>query len=129
MKHTPQCINTAANESFVMVLCSSRHQDCWSEYGVPLDHEEDMMDINSPEESMAGSWENDEKQMGTKDKDWYFRLEVLCRSNTWSSIMQRPLDLDGFIRFEVFTAVTMKNVVFWDIMLCGCCKNQRFGGT
>jgi hypothetical protein len=25
----------------------------------------------------------------------------------------------NFVRFEVFTAVTMKNAIFWDIMLCG----------
>jgi hypothetical protein len=23
----------------------------------------------------------------------------------------------------------MKNVVFWDVTPCGCCKNRRFGGT
>jgi hypothetical protein len=33
------------------------------------------------------------------------------------------------VRFEVFTAVTMKNVVFWDVTPCGSCKNRRFGGT
>jgi hypothetical protein len=33
------------------------------------------------------------------------------------------------IRFEVFTAVTMNNCVFWDVTPCGFCKNQRFGGT
>jgi hypothetical protein len=33
------------------------------------------------------------------------------------------------IRFEVFTAVTMKNGVFWDVTPCGSCKNRRFGGT
>jgi hypothetical protein len=33
------------------------------------------------------------------------------------------------IRFEVFTAVTMKNGVFWTVMPCGSCKNRRFGGT
>jgi hypothetical protein len=33
------------------------------------------------------------------------------------------------VRFEVFTAVTMKNVVFWDVTSCGCCKNRRFIGT
>jgi hypothetical protein len=33
------------------------------------------------------------------------------------------------VRFEVFTAVTMKNGVFWDVMPCGSCKNRRFGGT
>jgi hypothetical protein len=33
------------------------------------------------------------------------------------------------VRFEVFTAVTMKNVIFWDVTPCGSCKNRRFGGT
>jgi hypothetical protein len=31
--------------------------------------------------------------------------------------------------FEDFTAVTMKNDVFWDVKPCGSCKNRRFGGT
>jgi hypothetical protein len=26
-------------------------------------------------------------------------------------------------KFEGFIAVTMKNAVFWDVTLCGCCKN------
>jgi hypothetical protein len=26
------------------------------------------------------------------------------------------------VRFEVFTAVTMKNCVFWDVTPCGSCK-------
>jgi hypothetical protein len=33
----------------------------------------------------------------------------------------------NYVRFEVFTAVTMKNGVFWDVTLCGSCKNRRFG--
>jgi hypothetical protein len=33
------------------------------------------------------------------------------------------------VRFEVFTAVTMKNVVFWDVALCRSCVNRRFVGT
>jgi hypothetical protein len=33
------------------------------------------------------------------------------------------------VGFEVFTAVTMKNAVFLDVMPCGSCKNRRFGGT
>jgi hypothetical protein len=33
------------------------------------------------------------------------------------------------VRFEVLTAVTMKNAVFWDVTLCGSCKKRRFGGT
>jgi predicted transcriptional regulator len=34
-----------------------------------------------------------------------------------------------FVRFEVFTAVTMKNGVFWDVTPCGSCKSRRFRGT
>jgi hypothetical protein len=32
-------------------------------------------------------------------------------------------------RFKVFTAVTTKNGVFWDVRPCGSCKSRRFGGT
>jgi hypothetical protein len=34
-----------------------------------------------------------------------------------------------YVRFEVFTAVTMKMAVVWDVTPCGSCKNRRFGGT
>jgi hypothetical protein len=37
--------------------------------------------------------------------------------------------LMSVVRLEVFTAVTMKNGVFWDVTPCGSCKNRRFGGT
>jgi hypothetical protein len=30
---------------------------------------------------------------------------------------------------EGFTAVTMKNGVFWDVAPCGSCKNEHLGGT
>jgi hypothetical protein len=33
------------------------------------------------------------------------------------------------VRLEVFTAVTMKNGVFWNATPCDSCKNRRFGGT
>jgi hypothetical protein len=33
------------------------------------------------------------------------------------------------VRFEVFTAMTMKNGVSWDVTPCSSCKNRRFGGT
>jgi hypothetical protein len=33
------------------------------------------------------------------------------------------------VRFEVFTAATIKNGVFLDATPCGSCKNRRFGGT
>jgi hypothetical protein len=34
-----------------------------------------------------------------------------------------------YVRFEVFTAVTIKKGIFWDVTPCGSCKNRRFGGT
>jgi hypothetical protein len=33
------------------------------------------------------------------------------------------------VKFEVFTAVTTKNGVFWDVTPCAFCENRRFGGT
>jgi hypothetical protein len=33
------------------------------------------------------------------------------------------------VRFEVFTAVTMKRAVFWDVAPCRNGVNRRFGGT
>jgi hypothetical protein len=66
----------------------------------------------------------------------------------WSVALADPALLDGFqenphysiifvlcwtilrsVRFEVFTAVTMNNAVFWDVTPCGCCKNRRLGGN
>jgi hypothetical protein len=35
----------------------------------------------------------------------------------------------NYVRFEGFTAVTMKNAVFWDVTPCRFCMNWRFGGT
>jgi hypothetical protein len=32
------------------------------------------------------------------------------------------------VRFEVFTAVTMKNGIFWAVTPRDSCKNRRFGG-
>jgi hypothetical protein len=44
----------------------------------------------------------------------------LCRSE----ILGKTL-----LRFEVSTAVAMKNGVIWDVMHCGSSKNRSFGGT
>jgi hypothetical protein len=38
-------------------------------------------------------------------------------------------DKTMIVRFEVFTAVTTKNCVFWDVTPCDSCKNRRFGRT
>jgi hypothetical protein len=35
--------------------------------------------------------------------------------------------LMNLVSFEVFTAVTMTNGVFWDVTPCDSCKNRRFG--
>jgi hypothetical protein len=40
-----------------------------------------------------------------------------------------PENKQYYVKFEVFTAVTMKNAVFWDVALCRSCLNRRFGGT
>jgi cytidine deaminase len=34
------------------------------------------------------------------------------------------LTMSEVVRFEVFTAVTMKNGVFWDVTPCGTCKSH-----
>jgi hypothetical protein len=33
------------------------------------------------------------------------------------------------VRFEIFTAVTMKDADFWEVTSRGSYKNQNFGGT
>jgi hypothetical protein len=33
------------------------------------------------------------------------------------------------VRFEVFTVVSMKNGVFWDVTPCGSCKNPSSSET
>jgi hypothetical protein len=48
-----------------------------------------------------------------------------CMITTIQDIAYRP----DFCRFEVCTAVTMKNAVFWDVTPRGSCKNWRFGWT
>jgi hypothetical protein len=34
-----------------------------------------------------------------------------------------------YVRVEVFTAVIMKNAVFWDVAPCSSWVNRRFGRT
>jgi hypothetical protein len=40
-----------------------------------------------------------------------------------------PRIVAGYVRFDFFTAVTMKNGVFWDVRACASCKNRRFAWT
>jgi hypothetical protein len=57
----------------------------------------------------------------------FMRYEVLIRQGVVSIIL---LDMISgqvtVVRFEVFTAVTMKNGVFWDVTPRGSCKNRHF---
>jgi hypothetical protein len=39
------------------------------------------------------------------------------------------LKYTAFVIFAVFTAVTMKNAVFWDVTPCGSFKNGRYRAT
>jgi hypothetical protein len=44
------------------------------------------------------------------------KFSNVCLVGVWSP----------FTRFEVSTAVTMKNCVFWDVIPCGSCENTTF---
>jgi hypothetical protein len=52
-----------------------------------------------------------------------------------AGVVKKFLALNGTRRsitavgFEVFTAVVMKIVIFWDIAPCSPYMNRRFGGT
>jgi hypothetical protein len=67
----------------------------------------------------------------------YCRLCRLCKINLRKKIIVLPCSKNEFlwnrilhVRFEVFTAVTMKNTVFWGVAPCRCSGlNRRFGGT
>jgi hypothetical protein len=62
------------------------------------------------------------------DKTWHKCVTVVLTA-LWCVVIEalhyKP---EGSVRFEVSTAVTMKNVL-WDVTPCGSCKNRRFGGT
>jgi hypothetical protein len=54
----------------------------------------------------------------------------ICYQPQWrNTIFETVKDKNWFARFEAFTAVTMKNAVFWDVAPCRSCVNRRFGGT
>jgi hypothetical protein len=57
-----------------------------------------------------------------------YRLHLQGRK----SMSEKPAWAGGcrhYVRFEVFTEVTMKNSVFWDVEPCSSCVKRRFGGT
>jgi hypothetical protein len=59
---------------------------------------------------------------------WDIKSQFVLHRRHITSPLQSPAS-QRHVRFEVFTAVTIKNVVFWDVTLRGSCKNRRFGGT
>jgi hypothetical protein len=54
-----------------------------------------------------------------------YNIRVIGSTGKTSSILP---NFRAHVRFEVFTAVTMKNGVFLDVTPCGSCKNRYFGG-
>jgi hypothetical protein len=60
------------------------------------------------------------------------KMTALVRPSSSYKLQAQPLISSGTphqqtcscVRFEVFTAVTMKNTVFWDVIPCDSCKNQ-----
>jgi hypothetical protein len=59
---------------------------------------------------------------------WDIKTQFIAQ---WRHIMS-PLQSSAgkyYVRIEVFTAVTMKNAISWEVTPCGSCKNRRFGGT
>jgi hypothetical protein len=58
---------------------------------------------------------------------WDIRTQFVPHRKHVTSPLQSPAG-ECYVRVEVFTTVTMKNAVFWDVTPCGCSKNRRFGG-
>jgi hypothetical protein len=62
----------------------------------------------------------------SRQSDWYLKFQP-SYVNPFVSASFAILNRD--VRFEVFTAVTMKNAVFWDVAPCRSYVNRSFGGT
>jgi hypothetical protein len=75
-------------------------------------------------------------KIDSKRKEERARKSMACKSDcdmkesstNVRSLQEVPIT-EIHVRFEVFTAVTMKNSVFWDVMPRGFCKNRRLGGN
>jgi hypothetical protein len=57
---------------------------------------------------------------------WRKGNELRSELNPWLFGRRSKVSI---VRFEVITAVTMKNDVFWDVTPCGSCMNRHFGET
>jgi hypothetical protein len=54
---------------------------------------------------------------------------MTCNESMLLTLGEAVVNCPFYVRFEVFTVVTMKNDVFWDVTPCGSCKSRRFRGT
>jgi hypothetical protein len=59
---------------------------------------------------------------------WYIETQFVPHKKHNASPLQSPVG-SCYVNFEVFTAVTAKNAVFWDVTRCDSCKKRRFGGN
>jgi hypothetical protein len=62
--------------------------------------------------------------------DDLFKYGLLCDSKQFCINLKRlkSVNINLYVRFEVFSAVTMKKAVFWDVAPCRSGVNRRFGG-
>jgi hypothetical protein len=56
----------------------------------------------------------------------FFNLQTQCVFCEVENYLYEYIKIH--VRFEVFTAVRVKNDFSWDVMPCGSCKNRSFGG-
>jgi hypothetical protein len=65
------------------------------------------------------------------DRPWVLMTDkyIFITVNILHNFVHSSLKRIMFVRFEVFTAVTMKNGVFWNVTPCGACTTRRFEGT
>jgi hypothetical protein len=54
---------------------------------------------------------------------WDIKPQFVLHSRHIKSQLQTPAS-ECYVRFEVLTAVSMKNVFFWDVTQCGYFKNR-----
>jgi hypothetical protein len=61
---------------------------------------------------------------------WLKTFEWFSYGRKFSYIYHKNIsDFVPLAKSEIFTTMTMKNAVFWELTPCDSCKNRRFGGT
>jgi RNA recognition motif-containing protein len=58
-----------------------------------------------------------------------FEIRFIMKPRRINVKLRQNSNRTHFVRFEVFTAVTMKNGVFWDVTPCYSSNNRHFGAT